>query len=419
MKYCSAIVAALLVLSSPYCAQASPEAIFQTFPSHAGFGQSGAWSSSQHPGTSVWSIGDNCPVRDSIALDDGSTVILGNCTMHRPDQAGPPAYFGPVITRIDATGQVLWAKRFNLQGLKLFENVKIGPNGTLLTWGMWPRCEGSNLCIRPILLTFDLNGNLKAAKSLQHQTVVKSEYLNAAAFTEQWELVGMSGSDIWKLDKNGKIEWVRDDRPAGESNTNLFLAVGNGTIFTVSRFVPNDVHYRRNIVIARDYSGKILWKRTLLAGPSDEIAAVTIDKNGMLILVGNTIRMGLHLEDKVHPRTGWIVKMTKTGAIRQSATVDPRYGYLLTGVSDSPRGLILRGVMPGYKRSLIFEDSSLKCLAYWPIPLNNMHFDLESSTSPIKILFEDVEVPILDFPLIAQRIPAKLEQPCEGTILPP
>jgi hypothetical protein len=402
-----------------HCAQAAPDAVFQTFPSHAGIGQSGTWSSLQYPGTLVWSIVGNCAVRDSIELEDGSTVILGNCIMHRLEEAGQPTYNGPIIARIDVTGHVLWAKRFNLQGLDRLEKVQIGPNGTLLAWGMWPRCKSNNLCIRPILLTFDLNGNLKAAKSLQHRTEVKSEYLTDAAITEQGDLVGMSGSDIWKLDKDGSIEWVRDDQPAGESNINLFLAVGNGTIFTVNQFVPKGDNYRRNIVIARDYSGRVLWKRMLLAGPSDEIAAVTIDKNGMLILVGSTIRMGPHLEDKVYPRTGWIVKMTTTGAIQQSATVDPRYGYLLAGVSDSPRGLILRGIMPGSKPSLMFEDSSLKCLAYWPIPLNNMHFDIESSTSPIEIWFEDIEVPILEFPLVAQQISAKLEQSCEGTIVPP
>lgn len=413
-------MAALLALSSPLDlrAQQIPDTVNEMSPGLAEPGQTGIGSSSWFPGAKVWSIVGNCSFRDNITLDDGGTALLSFCYGDRRNSAGHLENSNPIIAKLSPTGQVLWAKRINLDGLERLESLQIGPNETLLVRGMWLSCKNESQCNRPILLTFGKEGNLLAAKRLRHRTEVESEYLTDTAFTEQWGLVGMSRSEIWKLDKTGKIEWIRDDKPAGKSNINRFLAVGNGTIFSVSRFVPNDDDYSRNIVIARDYSGRILWKRMLLAGPSDEIAAVTIDKNGILILVGSTIRMGPHLEDRVYPRTGWIVKLTATGAVQQSATVDPRYGYLLTGVLDSPHGLILRGIMPGHKRSLILEVSSLECLAYWPIPLNNMHFDIESSPSPIEILFEDIEVPTLDFPLIAQQIPAKLEQPCQDTTLP-
>jgi hypothetical protein len=362
------------------------------------------WSAWRFPGELVWSIAAECEAIDNAILPDGATVVITHCLM-QPEQSGHPLpRRQPAIFKLDRFGSPIWARRFDFGGFDKFDTLQSSPDGALYASGTRQLCPGSSACRQSVLLKLDPGGQLIWAKTLQHSADDALNFLDDFRVTENGDLIGGSTAGLWKMDSNGAITWTRTLQGNRRRWLSL-LAADQGIIVSTTW----------SVVLAHDYDGNLLWAKKIAAGPSDEISAAAIGEDGTIHLVGSTIRMGLHLEDKIYPRAGWLVALSRDGRLLSSGTVDRRIGKLLTDVTASSQGLIIEGRDIG-KSILTFEPVSKDCAAFWPIKteLSDVVVLLEPSGSLDE--YEDLAVDVFDVDMHVRPSEIQFSRPCPGSI---
>lgn len=375
------------------------------------------WSAWRWPGELVWSLATDCGGAGAL-VPGGETLVAASCPVPHESGGRQVVIHEPIVARIGATGKVVWAKRLDFGDYEKVEQIRVAPDGTFYASGTRSLCPGRAVCRESVLLRLTGDGEIIWARALNHASEDEARSLHDFRVTEDGNLIGTSSAGLWRMDADGNVRWIRRYRASNGGRWMELLTVQKELVVVRSQSIVTEAEPARDIVIVLDYDGNLHWARSVAAGPSDEIASASVSERGTIHLVGNTIRMGLSLEDKVYPRAGWMLEMAADGALLGSATIDSRAGTLLVRVSASPEGPILVGREKGMT-ILTFAAPGNECAAPWPIATESAAISVSVEASAADLTFTDIEVRSQDHALLVARPDRPFARPCPDTISMP
>ncbi len=272
------------------------------------------WADTINSSSTWWSYG--------IALDnDGNIIITGSAFTVKYDPLGnilwidtlSPGYgygvnvdkYSNIFTtgssstssdadfitvKYDPNGNILWADTVNVDSIDVGRGIAINKNGRVLITGEArdARATYSNW----ITICYDSLGNMLWADTINNGT--RDAGYGAISDGDNFILTGYSyigGSGkllTVKYDPNGNIVWSDTiDNYAWEVGTDIAIDTFSGD-FVIGGYVDSPINTCDYFVAKYDSLGNMLWSATLDSGDADFAHGVDMDKNGNIILTGNT-----------------------------------------------------------------------------------------------------------------------------------
>ena len=300
-------------------------------------------------------------VYDIIELPDGGVVAVGQSNSPDGDVGTLLGSYDAWVVRLDATGNLVWARVFGGSNADIFNAVCLTPDNQLLVVGNTESTDG------------DLNSN----KGYKDVWIAKIALENGASIWQK--TIGGSQNDVGNsvlLGNDGTTAYV-----GGYSSSNDFDVSGNhgGKDFWLGR-----------ISLA---NGDLLWQRCYGGSQSDGMTDMTYIEDGNLALFGDSLSndgdVGINngLDDywtlAINPQDNGNVLWRSTigfSSFDQSRSLlyTPNHRLLLTGITfDSSL------VPPNYMYDIFFcQLNSLTGALLWSDNVGGSLYDTATSTVP-------------------------------------
>ncbi|HKR05073.1 MAG TPA: SBBP repeat-containing protein [Bacteroidia bacterium] len=359
------------------------------------------WAKSQ-PGN-----GNDIP--NGIATDaDGNSYITGSfssstLTFGTTVLTNPwPGKEDVFVAKYDASGNVVWAKRFGANGYDYGNAVAVDTNGNLYVTGTF---RSLHVHFDNIILTnaysstddifiakFDTLGNVIWAKSAgapaygydlsygitadaNGNSYITGYFSGIEIHFDSITLVatGLFDFFIAKYDSSGNVQWAKTVVNSGFIIGNSIAVDANGNVYATGDFDGSvtfgstplgSTGYNDVFVVKYDSSGNVLWAKQGGGGHDDNGQSITVDANGNSYITGHfgingSNFGGVILTGTLYGGGLFVAKYDSSGNVPWATTPGGNgYGDIGKGIKADPNGNLY---VTGHFSSdtLIFGNSTL------------------------------------------------------------
>ncbi len=163
-----------------------------------------------------------------------------------------------------------------------------------------------------------------------------------------------------KYDKNGKLEWLKDEGEAGADEFNSVCLTSDGG-YIVSGYETNT--FEDAILAKISSSGNVDWKRTMSGDYEDKALDATILSNGDIVVVGRYYASSIKFEgnENLFPNSGlfdgFVACYGSNGEYKWAKTLNGTKDIEVRSVTDTSNGVV---VSANFLGTMNITDSSHK-----------------------------------------------------------
>lgn len=251
------------------------------------------------------------------------------------------------LIRLGADGQVLWARAFATEPCGSLRALVGAADGGIYGVGQvnrrherYYRNTTNNTRSDAFVVRFDAVGKVLWEKAIETDDGMPA---TGAAPSGDGGLFVLGADRLLRLDANGTLTWaLRLGVGDPYFQTWNAAAVGDGVVVGGSMSRPGRPGVD-GFAVSINGSGRITWARAIDVGPTDLVEDIAASDDGSVILAGSTQRIGPTLEDEVHHREGWLVKLDANGGLDWSLAVGEDRGNFdyVSGVTIARDATIL------------------------------------------------------------------------------
>jgi len=246
-------------------------------------------------------------VNAMASLADGGLALAG---LSRSSSGG---WRDAEILKLDQDGELVWQRRFELDGLNELNSIVERVDGGLVAAGETSRGAGWN---DAWIIKIDGSGNLEWERTVggSSRDTAKSIVLltNGGSIVAGATLSKSKGwADAWvfKLDSDGKVQWERKFGGRGEDEANAVIELKDGGYLLAGYTESSGEGGKDGLLIRLHSTGDLLWEKTIGGLADDEFTSLAEMQNGGYGIAGWTASKGAGRKDV------WILNINESGEV--------------------------------------------------------------------------------------------------------
>lgn len=339
-----------------------------------------------------------CKIQSLQALPQGGMVTIGRCGKR---SARKIIAVGPSVLRFDSHGNLVWARTLLAGKGTRLRNLSADINGDIYVSGYIPQpslTRSDTIHLDAFVMRLTDTGHIKWSRTFVTDKNSRGTNIGALEALSEGRIAMTLADKLVTLDADGTVLGAHEVHLNGVPLALRYMSHAVDRLQLTGTLKSHSARGLDVWVVTVNPSAQVHWAHMLNAGASDQVWAVTGAPNSITTIAGNTRRMGPTLEDKVHRRDGWLIRIGRHGEIVGSFTVGYDGDDSLYAVGGNSAVLALTGNIDDGntgRRLLAFNPhlSSLptgKCLAVKKITTKVKKLNV--ATMPSAVTLKNVKI---------------------------